>query len=165
MEINKRLQIRRDELVNHKHDEDANQDHQRQGHLGEPKAITTLEVLWKPMDYKTYHYENEYVAVVTDDVGDLLQTPAAAHLVYHVLGGVPSGFVGFGRVEVGAAAEEQSREGDEGEGLENGPSVLQPLQGFLSTQNVVNQADDITCEDDGAPHKEQIEHWLRHENA
>ena len=89
------------------------------------------------MDYQTYHYENEYVAVVTDDVGDLLQTPAAAHLVHHVFGGVPSGFVGFGGVEVGAAAEEKSREGDEGEGLENSPSVLQPLQGFLSAKEVV----------------------------
>ena len=137
MEINKRLQIRRDELIDDEDDEDADDDHQRDGHLGEPKAIATLEILGQPMNYQSYHYENEYVAVMADNIGDLLQTPAAAHLVYHVFGGVPSGFVGLGWVEVGAATEKQSREGDEGEGLENGPSVLQPLQGFLATEKVI----------------------------
>ena len=117
------------------------------------------------MDNHTQQNENEYVAVVPNNVGHLLQAPTAAHLVHHVLGGVPSRFVGLGRVEVGAATEEQTCKGDESKGLENGPSVLQPLPGFLAAQEIVNHANHISCQHNQTPNKQHIEHGLRHIDA
>ncbi len=46
LEINKRLQVGRDELVNHEDNEGAHQDHHRDGHLGEPYTVTTLDFFW-----------------------------------------------------------------------------------------------------------------------
>ena len=63
-----------------------------------------------------------------------------ADLVDHVLGGVPGGFVGFGGIEVGAATEEKSGEGNKGEGLEDGPSISQPLEGICCCFLFENQA-------------------------
>ncbi len=98
LEINERLQVSRDELVDHEDDDDANQHHQRQRHVGKPKAIAALEVFGQPMDDHAYHDEDEHVAVVHHDVGYLAQVPMATHLVDHVLGGVPGRFVGHGGV-------------------------------------------------------------------
>ena len=137
LEIDKRLQISRDELVDDEHDDGANHNHQRNGQLGEPNAIASLEVVGQPMDYQAYHNENEHIAIMEDDAGNHVQIPMAAHLVDHAFGGFPCCFVGYGGVEVGAAAEEQSCEGDEGEGLEDGPSLLQPLPSLLASKEVV----------------------------
>ena len=124
LEINERLQVGGDELVDDEHHDDTNQHHHRDRHLGEPNAVAAFEVLGQPVDNHTYHNKNKHVAVVSNDVGDLAPIPMATHLVDHVFGSVPSGFVGHGGVEVGAAAEEESGESDEGEGLEDRPSVL-----------------------------------------
>ena len=124
LEVNKRLQVGRDELVYHEHDEGADHNHQRQRHLGEPNAITTLEVFRQPVNNQAYQNEDEHILIVDDNGRDLAPIPVAAHLVDHVLGCVPRRFIGFGRVKVGAAAEEQTGEGDEGEGLEDSPSIL-----------------------------------------
>ena len=89
----------------------------------------------------------------------------AANLVDHVLGRVPCRFVGHGGVEVGAAAEKQSREGDKGERLQDGPSVLQPLQGLLAAKEVVKHPNHIPRKDDGAPHEQHVEHRPGHIDA
>ena len=93
----------------------------------------------------------------------------APDLVDHVLGGVPSRLVGLGGVEVGAASEEQTGEGDEGEGLEDRPGIGQPLEGigggFLLENQVIKQSDDIADQDDEAPHEEHAEHGLGHIEA
>ena len=115
LEIDKRLQVGGDELVNHEDDDDAHQNHHGDGHLGEPETIAPLELLRQPMNHHADHDEDEHIAIVPCNFWNLIYIPMAAHLVDHVFGGVPSGFVGHSRVEVGAAAEEESREGDEGE--------------------------------------------------
>ena len=89
----------------------------------------------------------------------------ATHLVDHVFGCVPSRFVGHGRVEIGAAAEKQSSEGDKGESLKHRPSVLQPLPCFFASQHVVNHADEIANKYNQTPHKQHIEHGLRQVDA
>ncbi len=124
LEINERLQVGGDELVDDEHHGDAYQYHHSDGHFGEPNTVAALKVLRQPVNDHTYQDEDEHVAVVPNDVGDLAPIPMATHLVDHVFGSVPSGFVGHGGVEVGAAAEEESGESDKGEGLEDGPSVL-----------------------------------------
>ena len=50
LEIDKRLQVGGDELIDDEDDEGADNSHQRQGHLSEPNAITALEILGEPMD-------------------------------------------------------------------------------------------------------------------
>ena len=117
------------------------------------------------MDDQTYHDENEYVMVMYNDIWNLAQVPGAAYLVDHVLGGVPSGFVGHGRVEVGAAAEEESGEGDEGEGLENGPGVLQSFHLLFPAKQLVEHAYRGACQNDKTPNKEQVKYGLGHINA
>jgi hypothetical protein len=46
LEIDEGLQVGSDELVNHKDDQEADNNHQWQGHIGKPDAITTLKILW-----------------------------------------------------------------------------------------------------------------------
>ena len=46
LEIDKRLQIGRDELVNHEDNEGAHQYHHWCWHLGKPYTVTTLEFFW-----------------------------------------------------------------------------------------------------------------------
>ena len=60
--------------------------------------------------------------------------PGATHLLHHVLGRVPSDFVCFGRVEVRACAEEESREGDEHEGEGHVPGHIEPVVGLVAEQ-------------------------------
>ena len=165
LEINEWLQIGSDELIDNEHDEGANHNHQQYGHLGKPNAVTTLEVLWQPVDNQTYCNENEHIAIVVHDLRNPVDVPKASHLVDHVLGGVPCRFIGFGRVEVGAATEKQSREGDEGEGLENGPSILQPLPSLLAAHQVVNHSYHIASQHNETPNEKHIEHWSRQING
>ena len=165
LEIDECLQVGGDELVDDEHDGDTDQHHHGQGHLGEPNAITPLELLWQPVNNHSQHDEDEYVAVVIDDVGYLLYAPMAAHLVDHVFSGIPSRFVGFGGVEVGTAAEEQSREGDESEGVEHRPGILQPLPGTLAAKEVVEHPYHIAREDDKAPREEHPKYRQGEQNT
>ena len=45
LEIDKRLQVGRDELVDDEDDEGANQHHHRGRHLGKPDAVAPLETI------------------------------------------------------------------------------------------------------------------------
>ena len=83
----------------------------------------------------------------------------------YVFGGVPCCFVGHGGVEVGTAAEKESRKGDEGKGLKHSPCVLQPLPRLLATEEVVEHSYHIARQHDRAPHKEHVEHGLGHKDA
>ena len=60
---------------------------------------------------------------------------------------------------------ESISEGDEDIVLEDGPSVLQPLPRLLAPTEVVNHTHEVAYKDDGAPHKQQVEHRLRHIDA
>ena len=61
-----------------------------------------------------------------------VHAPCCTHLVHHVLCRVPGDFVRFGRVEVRAGAEEETRERDEDERKRDVPSGLKPFQlGFI----------------------------------
>ena len=75
------------------------------------------------MDYHAKDNHQEHVAILPSHVSDLTEIPVTSNLVDHVLGCVPSGFISLGRIEVGTATEEQTGEGDEGEGLEDSPSI------------------------------------------
>ena len=91
---------------------------------------------------------------------NLVEVPMASHLVDHVFGRVPSGFIGFGGVEVGSAAEEHEHKSDEDPVLEDGPGISQPLPCLLAAEKVVDHADEVANEDDGAPNEEHVEHGL-----
>ena len=76
------------------------------------------------MDDHTYDKDNEHIAVCSDNIGYDIRLPGAAYAVHHRLGRVPGHLVGLGGVEVGAAAEEKTREGDEHKGKEYVPHLF-----------------------------------------
>ena len=100
LEIDKRLQISGDELIDDKHNQCNDENHERNRHLGEPNAIAALEIIGQPVDDHTNDDEAEHIAVVVGNIRDDLQIPVATNLIDHVFGRVPSRFVGFGWVEV-----------------------------------------------------------------
>lgn len=50
LEVDERLEVGGDELADDEDGEGAGEDHQREGHRGEPDAVAALEVLGKPVD-------------------------------------------------------------------------------------------------------------------
>lgn len=119
----------------------------------------------QPVDNHSQYDESEHIPIVVGNFGNLFQTPMASDLVDHVLGCDPGRFVGQGRVKIGAAAEEQTREGDEGEGVQHSPCILEPLPGLLAAIEVVKHPNYVACKNDEAPCKEHVEHRQRHKNA
>ena len=59
--------------------------------------------------------------IVLEYVGNMGPVPMAAYAFHHLCGGEPGLLVGFGGVEVGAAAEEEAGEADEDKGEEGVP--------------------------------------------
>ena len=103
-----------------KHDSDG---HKPQRHHSKREAVAAFEALGQPVDDHTYEEDDEYASIVGQDVGDIA-LPRAADAGHHILGGVPGHLVGFGRVEIGAAAEKESGKGDEDESEEDAPDLL-----------------------------------------
>ena len=105
------------ELIDDKDYGDDRQYHHRQRKHSEIEPVPALEALGQPMDDHAYDDEDEYIAVFVADLGDDGEVPGGTDLLNHIPGGAPSYFVGRGRIKVGTASEEQTREGDESEGL------------------------------------------------
>ena len=116
LEVDKGLEVGGDELENHEDGGDDHEGHEPQGHAGEGEAVAALEAFGQPVDHHAGEEDKEGGAIVGQDVGRLGEIPVRANLVYHLRGRAPGHFVGLGGVEVGAAAEEKTRETDEDEG-------------------------------------------------
>lgn len=123
LEVDERLHLGADELVDDEDGEDADKAHDGQGKGSKSKAIAPLTVLWQPVDYHTNDKEKEDVAIGADN-RPLVACPTRPDARHHLAGCLPSLLVGSRRVEVAARAEEEPREGDEGEGDEDGPGSV-----------------------------------------
>ena len=134
LEIDKGLEVCSDELVDDKHNGDSAKNHQPQGHGGEPETVAAFETVGEPMYNHAKEEDDENRCIVGEDGGDLLPIPCAADTFDHLGGGTPGGFVGFGRVEVGATTEEETREADEDKGEESIPDKDEAL---FETRGVV----------------------------
>ena len=86
------------------------------------------------MDKHTCNEHEDNVDVFHRDGVNRIPAPGGTHLVHHVLCRVPCDFVCFGRVEVRACAEEETREGDEHERERNVPSGLEPFHFLVAKQ-------------------------------
>ena len=121
LEVDERLEVGSDELIEDEDGGHDDQDHEPERYAGEPEAVAALEADREPMDNHAEGEKKEGSPIVTHDVGHLGEVPLRANLVHHLAGGAPSHLVGLGGVEIGTAAEEESREADEDKGEEGGP--------------------------------------------
>ena len=86
------------------------------------------------MDEHARDKHEDDVDVFPGDGAEGIPLPGGAHLLHHVLRGVPGDFVRFGGVKVRACAEEESREGDEHEGERHVPGHVKPVVRLLAEQ-------------------------------
>lgn len=63
LEINERLQIGSDELVDNKDADTCDNDHQPDGHQSEIETIPTFTTDWQPVDYHANDKQNKNVSV------------------------------------------------------------------------------------------------------
>lgn len=92
------------------------------------------------MDEHAEEEHEQHAAVLPGHRGDEGEVPVSADALHHALGGEPGLLVRQGRVQVGAAPEEQAGEGDEDEGLEYGPGVREPGDGFRFLRSARNDS-------------------------
>lgn len=64
LEINKRLQVGGNELIDDKHNQSRHQNHQSEWHTREPNAVTALETVRQPMDDETEDDEREHFPII-----------------------------------------------------------------------------------------------------
>ena len=84
------------------------------------------------MDEHAGNKHQNDVDVFPGDGAESIPLPSGAHLLDHVLGGVPGHFVGLCRVQVGACAEEKAGKGDEHEGEAHVPGHVEPVEGLVA---------------------------------
>ena len=83
------------------------------------------------MDDHAQEEEQEDLPVGGTDLEDI-DIPRRTDASHHGLGRAPCRLVGLGRIEVAACTEEETGEGDEGEGDEDGPGTFEPGQTSLT---------------------------------
>lgn len=103
------------------------------------------------MDEHARDEHEDNVDVFPGDGSESIPLPGGAHLVHHVLCGIPGDFVCFGRVEVRACAEEKSRERDENEGERHVPCCVEPVVCFLREKTEYHYAV-YAGKEDAEPH-------------
>ena len=86
------------ELVDHEDDERGRYNHEGDWLRGEHDAVAALDFLGNPVDEHACDEHEDDVDVFPGDGAQGAPFPGAAHLLDHVLGGVPGDFVGFGGV-------------------------------------------------------------------
>ena len=126
LEVDERLEVSGDELADDKDGEDAGEDHQREGHRGEPDAVATLEVLGEPMDDHSDDEDEDHAEVLLDHLRDEGQVPVATDALDHILRCAPRLLVRLRRIQVRAATEEKAGESDEYERHGDSPTSLKP---------------------------------------
>ena len=124
LEVDKRLQVSGDELVEHEDGRNHDEAHQPEREHGEVDAVPAFPTVRKPVDDHAENEHDEDELVVGQDVGDGRDVPLPADAVDHRLGGLPRRLVGSGRVEVGAGTEEQPRKRNEDERLDDAPRLV-----------------------------------------
>lgn len=136
LEVNERAAVCAHELVNHEDDERRYSNHRRNRERCERDAVAGLELLRNPVDEHACNKHEDNVDVFHCDGVNCIPAPCGTHLVHHVLCRVPCDFVCFGRVEVRACAEEETRERDEHECERNVPCGCEPRQCLVAEQMV-----------------------------
>jgi len=102
-------------------------------------------------------HEKEHVGICRNHLRDGRDIPAGAYLPDHAAGSIPGHLVSGSRVEVGPAAEEQPREGNESESLRDAPGDTQPLEAALPACKMVHVPEQCHGGHKRHPHEEQIE--------
>lgn len=131
LEVDERLEVSGDELADDKDGEDAGENHQREGHRGEPDAVATLEILGKPMDDHSDDEDEDHTEMLLNHLRDKGQIPVAADALDHILCRAPRLLIRIRRVQIGAASEEKAGESDEYERHSDRPACLKPREGGL----------------------------------
>lgn len=143
LEVDERLHVGGDELVGEQYGCSGGEDDQRQRHSREPQTVTALEAVGQPMDDHAYNEQQHDVLILLYERQDDTIIPRATDLVHHLLGSLPGFAVGGSGVEVTCRAEEQTREGDEDEGLEDIPSLIDPTHKTVGIRTVTPQPADV----------------------
>ena len=127
LEVDERLHVGCYELVDHEHCSNNYEEHHWNRQEGEVDSVPSFPAAWQPVDDHSYYDEDEYFPVICYDVRDHGGVPPGAYLIYHVLGCIPCLHVCSLWIEVAAAPEEQTGEGDEYECLDDTPYISQSL--------------------------------------
>ena len=90
---------------------------------------TTTTAIRKPVDEHADNKDDKHGAMLPGHRRHKRKVPGRSYLIDHVFGCIPGLFVSQSRVQIGAAAEEKTREGYEDEGLEDVPGAVQPCRG------------------------------------
>jgi len=124
LEVNERLQVRGDELIEDEDDHHHDDSHQPEREHGEVDAVPAFPTVGEPVDDHTQHEHDEDELVVGDDVRDSRDVPLPADAVDHRFRRLPRRLVGSGGVEVGAGTEKQPCERNEDECLDDAPRLV-----------------------------------------
>jgi len=147
LEINERLQVGGDKLVEHEDRHYHEEADEPDGQQGEVDTVPPLPTLRQPMDDHAHHKQGEHNPIVGQNVGDGRHIPMTADAVHHRLGRVPGGLVGHRWIQVGTRTEEQSRERDEYEGHEHIPAKIQPVDIPVGPDGRVDATDERAREE------------------
>ena len=158
LEIDKRLQVSGDKLVNHKHGQHHHDAHQPKRHQRKIDAIPALPTLGEPMYDHTEHKQEIDVPIVLEYVGDDGHIPLPADAGNHILGRVPGGLIGHSGIEVRTRAEKESREGDEHKGHQHVPAEVEPLHIAVREDGRVDGADERARKEDARPDHKDVQH-------
>lgn len=116
------------------------------------------------MDDHAGNEEQHDVLILLNERQDDRVIPRAANLVHHLLGSLPGFAVGGSGVEVTCRTEEQTREGDEDEGLEYIPRIVDPPNEAVRSTHSPQPADvpdRRTDPEDEYPHLHHIHQRVR----
>lgn len=163
LEINERLQIGRDELVEHKDRHHHDEPDEPDGQHCKIDSIPTFPTVGQPMDDHTDDKEREHGPIVEQDIGDGRHIPVSANAVHHRLGGVPCRLVGYRRIQIGTRTEEQARERDEHEGHQYIPAEIQPVNIPVRPDGRIDATNQGAAEKDSRPYGEDHQHRFRPE--
>lgn len=158
LEVDERLEVGGDELADDEDGEDADEDHQREWHRGEPDAVAALEVLGEPVDDHTDDEDEDHAEMLLNHLRNEGQIPIAADALDHILCRAPRFLVRFRRVQVGAASEEKAGESNEYERHSNRPASLKPRESSLEAAKMIDHPHRRADEYDQRPDEEHIEH-------
>ena len=161
LEVDERLQISRDELVEDEDGRDHDEAHQPEREHGEVDAVPAFPTVGEPVDDHAENEHDEDELVVGQDVGDSRDVPLPTDAVDHRLGGLPRRLVSGGRIEVGTGTEEQPRERDEDERLEDAPRLVQPLHRLVGLDECEDGFDERAREPHAAPHHADHQRGMR----
>ena len=121
LEIDERLHIGGNELVDNNHRNNHTNDHQPQRHHSEIKAVPLLELRRQPVNNHTKQEQNNDISVLPHKRQNNTAVPRTANLVDHIRCRFPRDLIGRCRVKVAGRTEEQACKGDESEGLRHRP--------------------------------------------